>query len=152
MKKILSIFLILLFSFNAEAKIRNNINENSNSYKLLKLYLNKNPNKNNLKLYNDFSNQLERIDIIYPENENEITDSIVRAKNLLNQAGKNETIKDVLDVIDDIGQSLIIYVGDTKNQKINEYLAAYITLRKNGYSILEAKLSLKDLIKSLSKK
>lgn len=148
-------FAFLIFSQNVFAKMEYKYNENSPAYKLMQLYLNRIPknDKKDLNMYNDFLTKLKRESIIYPENENQISDLIVHTNNLLKQNGiKDDSILNLLNLSEEIGQILIVNLhGDTKNQKLSEYLAAYLTLRKEGYSMKNARESLKDLIRSLTR-
>jgi len=91
-----------------------------------------------------FRSLLEQLSTTFHAPKQEIADTSVKALELLNNNGIDESL---LKVMEGMNQ---IFPGKADNQKYSQILAYYITLRNKGRSHVEAIEDLRGLIQALS--
>lgn len=136
-KKIIYYIPLLIFVFDVSI-----VNAQSTAYKLATIEKGGYVSKNDL-LVKRFQNLLDQLSNTYVENESRIADMTVNAKNILEKAGIQESMINMMT-----GMNLI-FSSKIENQKYSEYISAYIVLREKGYGNEEAIKGLQGVVSTM---
>lgn len=91
-----------------------------------------------------FDNLLDQLSDKYVEDRQQVSDMTVKAKQILEDKGIDQSMIDIME-----GMNLIFSGDIGGNQKYAEYVAAYITLREKGQSHDKAIRGLKGIVDTL---
>jgi hypothetical protein len=90
-----------------------------------------------------FRSLLQQLSDKYVENQQQVADMTVNAKNILKKAGVAESLLNIME-----GMNQLFY-SKAKNMQYAEYAAAYCTLREKGQSHSDAIAGLREILRAL---
>jgi uncharacterized protein YjgD (DUF1641 family) len=90
-----------------------------------------------------FRSLLQQLSDKYVENQQQVADMTVKAREMLKKAGIAESLLNIME-----GMNQLFY-SKAKNMQYAEYAAAYCTLREKGQSHSDAVAGLREILRAL---